>query len=89
MLAGTPDAPELYIPYSQLSSRNLYFTIRSNGDPLALAPQIPVRTEVQTYPLERANEALADLPSPRLIAGSLYLAGQVLALQAGVQAQAN
>jgi propanol-preferring alcohol dehydrogenase len=28
---------------------------------LSLAPQVPVRTEVETYPLERANEALARL----------------------------
>jgi propanol-preferring alcohol dehydrogenase len=28
---------------------------------MALAPLVPVRTEVTTYPLERANEALADL----------------------------
>ena len=28
---------------------------------MALAPQIPVRTEVQTYPLAQANEAVADL----------------------------
>jgi alcohol dehydrogenase, propanol-preferring len=35
---------------------------RADGDEfLALAPQVPVRTEVTTYPLERANEALEDL----------------------------
>ena len=28
---------------------------------LALAPQVPVRTEVESYPLEAANEALARL----------------------------
>ncbi len=28
---------------------------------LELAPQVPVRTEVTTYPLEAANEALDDL----------------------------
>jgi len=33
---------------------------------LALAPQVPVRTHVTTYPLEQANEALADLRSGRL-----------------------
>lgn len=37
---GEPDDPELYIPYAQLSSRNLYFTINTSGDPLALAPQM-------------------------------------------------
>jgi alcohol dehydrogenase, propanol-preferring len=33
---------------------------------LALAPKVPVRTETQTYPLERANEALADLRAGRV-----------------------
>jgi alcohol dehydrogenase, propanol-preferring len=28
---------------------------------LEIAPQVPVKTEVQTFPLERANEALEDL----------------------------
>ncbi len=35
-------------------------------DFLELAPKVPVRTEVQTYPLARANEALADLRAGRL-----------------------
>ncbi len=33
---------------------------------LALAPQAGVKTEVTRYPLERANEALADLRDGRL-----------------------
>ncbi len=39
---------------------------RADGEELlALAPQVPVRTEVTTYPLERANEALEDLRAGR------------------------
>jgi propanol-preferring alcohol dehydrogenase len=39
---------------------------RQDGlDFLALAPTVPVRTEVTSYPLERANEALADLRAGR------------------------
>ncbi|MFI4954896.1 MAG: zinc-dependent alcohol dehydrogenase family protein [Gammaproteobacteria bacterium] len=35
---------------------------RQDGEEfLALAPQIPVKTEVHTYPLRKANEALRDL----------------------------
>jgi alcohol dehydrogenase, propanol-preferring len=30
---------------------------------LALAPQVPIRTSITRYPLERAEEALADLRS--------------------------
>jgi propanol-preferring alcohol dehydrogenase len=32
---------------------------------LALAPQVPVRTQITTYPLESANDALADLRAGR------------------------
>jgi propanol-preferring alcohol dehydrogenase len=36
-------------------------TRRDGEEFLALAPQVPVRTEVAPFPLERANEALAAL----------------------------
>lgn len=40
---------------------------RADGEEfLALAPQVPVRTEVVTYPLADANRALADLREGRL-----------------------
>jgi propanol-preferring alcohol dehydrogenase len=39
---------------------------RADGEEfLSLAPQVPVRTEVTTYPLERANEALEDMRAGR------------------------
>ncbi|HEX3239521.1 MAG TPA: zinc-dependent alcohol dehydrogenase family protein [Solirubrobacterales bacterium] len=39
---------------------------RADGEEfLALAPQVPVRTEVTTYPLEEANAALEDLRAGR------------------------
>ncbi|HEY5542513.1 MAG TPA: zinc-dependent alcohol dehydrogenase family protein, partial [Candidatus Binatia bacterium] len=38
-------------------------TRRDGEEFLALAPKVPVRTEVQTFPLEEANEALARLRS--------------------------
>ncbi len=41
-------------------------TRRDGEEFLALAPRIPVRTEVQTFPLSQANEALARLKSGRL-----------------------
>jgi propanol-preferring alcohol dehydrogenase len=41
-------------------------TRRDGEEFLALAPQVPVRTEVRAYPLERANEALADLREGRV-----------------------
>lgn len=36
-------------------------TRRDGEEFLALAPQVPVRTEIHPYPLEKANEALDDL----------------------------
>jgi propanol-preferring alcohol dehydrogenase len=39
---------------------------RQDGEEfLQLAPQVPVRTVVQPYPLERANDALEDLRAGR------------------------
>ncbi|MDJ0777821.1 MAG: zinc-dependent alcohol dehydrogenase family protein [Gammaproteobacteria bacterium] len=42
-------------------------------DFLALAPRVPVRTEVVAYPLARANEALADLRSGRLTGAAVLI----------------
>jgi propanol-preferring alcohol dehydrogenase len=40
---------------------------RQDGEEFfALAPRVPVRTEVQTFPLEEANEALARLRSGKI-----------------------
>jgi propanol-preferring alcohol dehydrogenase len=43
-----------------------HLTRRDGEEFLALAPRVPVRTEVRPYPLEAANEALADLRAGRL-----------------------
>jgi propanol-preferring alcohol dehydrogenase len=40
-------------------------TRRDGEEFLALAPKVPVRTHVTTYPLEGANDALADLRAGR------------------------
>ncbi|HET7121259.1 MAG TPA: zinc-dependent alcohol dehydrogenase family protein [Solirubrobacterales bacterium] len=40
-------------------------TRRDGEEFIALAPQVPVQTEVSVYPLERANEALDDLRAGR------------------------
>ncbi len=41
-------------------------TRRDGEEFLRLAPQIPVRTQVQTYPMQKANEALSALREGRL-----------------------
>ncbi len=49
-------------------------TRRDAEEFLALAPQVPVRTEVTVYPLEEANRALEDLRAGRFVgAGVLTL----------------
>jgi alcohol dehydrogenase, propanol-preferring len=40
---------------------------------LALAPQVPVHTHVTTYPLEQANEALADLRAGRFTGAAVLV----------------
>jgi alcohol dehydrogenase, propanol-preferring len=41
-------------------------TRRDGEEFLALAPQVPVQTEVELYPLDQANEALDAIRSGRL-----------------------
>lgn len=47
---------------------------RRDGDEfLAIAPGIPIRTETTTYPLSRANEALADLREGRISGAAVLI----------------
>jgi alcohol dehydrogenase, propanol-preferring len=50
-------------------------TRRDAEDFLALAPRVPVRTEVRTFPLEQAKEALARLREGRLRGAAVLLPG--------------
>jgi propanol-preferring alcohol dehydrogenase len=50
-------------------------TRRDAEELLALAPRVPVRTEVHTFPLEQANEALACLREGRLRGAAVLLPG--------------
>jgi propanol-preferring alcohol dehydrogenase len=53
--------------WGERTVRSVANLTRRDGDELlALAPQVPVRTTVTTYPLEAANTALSDLRSGRL-----------------------
>lgn len=50
------------ILWEERSVRSVANLTRADGeDFLALAPEVPVRTEVTGYPLEHANQALSDL----------------------------
>ena len=48
-------------------------TRRDGEEFLALAPQVPVRTETQTFPLEQANEALHALRSGALTGAAVLV----------------
>jgi propanol-preferring alcohol dehydrogenase len=49
-------------------------TRRDGEEFLALAPQVPVRTEVETFPLAEANEALTRLREGRIRGAAVLLA---------------
>ena len=45
--------------------RSVWLSVGRGEEFLALAPQVPIRTEVSIYPLEGANRALDDLRAGR------------------------
>ena len=72
------DIPSL--PYALLwqerTVRSVANLTRQDGhDFLELAPRIPVRTQVTTYSLEQANQALDDLRAGRLHGAAVLVAG--------------
>lgn len=69
--AGIHMSPIPSFPYDILwgerTIRSVANLTRKDGEEfLALAPRIPVRTEITRYPLAQANEALSDLRDGRL-----------------------
>jgi len=67
-------------PYEQLWGERVLgsvanLTRRDGEEFLALAPQVPVRTEVELYPLERANEALDSIRSGALKGAAVLKVG--------------
>jgi propanol-preferring alcohol dehydrogenase len=62
------------ILWGERTVRSIANLTRADGEAfLALAPRVPVRTEVVPYPLARANEALADLREGRLRGAAVLL----------------
>lgn len=70
-MSDVPSFPyaELWGERSLMSVANL--TREDGREFLELAPKMPVRTEVSEYPIERANEALDDLRSGRLVGAAV------------------
>jgi alcohol dehydrogenase, propanol-preferring len=67
-------------PYEQLwGERSLAsvanLTRRDGEEFMELAPRVPVRTEVEDFPLDRANEALDSIRSGRLRAAAVLTVG--------------
>ncbi len=61
--------------WGERSVRSVANLTRRDGEEfLALAPDVPVRTRVTEYPLERANEALDDLRRGRLVGSAVLSA---------------
>jgi propanol-preferring alcohol dehydrogenase len=51
-------------------------TRRDGEEFMALAPQVPVRTEVNPYPLEMSNEALNDLREGRFTGAAVIVVNE-------------
>jgi dihydrofolate synthase/folylpolyglutamate synthase len=97
-MMGNKDAARFLEPFRGLARRIVTVPI-PGGPEAALAPQelamLAASLGFDARPADGVEEALCSLQGPGeppqriLICGSLYLAGQALALQEGVQAQAN
>jgi alcohol dehydrogenase, propanol-preferring len=79
------------IPYSMLWEERIVRSVANltRADArefLALAPQVPVKTTVTTYPLEQANEALADLRAGRFTGAAVLVSQPPVPAERGVAA---
>jgi propanol-preferring alcohol dehydrogenase len=76
--AGIHMSPIPSFPYDILWGERTVSSVanltRRDGDEfLALAPRVPVHTAIRAYPLEQANEALADLRNGRLTGAAVLV----------------
>lgn len=72
-MSDVPSFPYALL-WGERTVRSVANLTRADGEALlALAPRVPVRTEVVPYPLARANEALADLREGRVRGAAVLL----------------
>lgn len=75
-MSDIPSFP-YHLLWGERTVRSVANLTRRDGEEfLALAPQVPVRTEVETFPLAEANEALARLRSGRIRGAAVLLPEQ-------------
>jgi propanol-preferring alcohol dehydrogenase len=60
-MSGIPSFPYDLLWGERVLRSVANLTRRDGEEFLAVAPRVPVRTEVETFPLDHANEALAKL----------------------------
>jgi propanol-preferring alcohol dehydrogenase len=75
-MSDIPSFP-YHLLWGERTLRSVANLTRRDGEEfLLLAPQVPVRTEVETFPLKEANEALARLRTGRVRGAAVLLPGQ-------------
>ncbi|MDP2315182.1 MAG: zinc-dependent alcohol dehydrogenase family protein [Pseudomonadota bacterium] len=72
-MSDVPSFPYRLLWHERVVRSVANLTRRDGVEFLALAPQVPVRTTVQVYPLEAANEALADLRAGRVTGAAVLV----------------
>jgi propanol-preferring alcohol dehydrogenase len=74
-MSDIPSFP-YHLLWGERTVRSVANLTRRDGDEfLALAPKVPVRTEVETFPLAEANEALTRLRTGRIRGAGVLLTG--------------
>jgi propanol-preferring alcohol dehydrogenase len=72
-MSDIPSFP-YHLLWGERTVRSVANLTRRDGEEfLALAPQVPIRTEIETFPLTEANEALARLRSGRIRGAAVLL----------------
>jgi propanol-preferring alcohol dehydrogenase len=75
-MSDIPSFP-YHLLWGERTLRSVANLTRRDGEEfLVLAPQVPVRTEVETFPLKEANEALTRLRTGRIRGAAVLVPGQ-------------
>ena len=75
-MSDVPQFPYELLWHERIVRSVANLTRRDGEEFLALAPQVPVRTEVETFPLEQANEALDRLRGGQIRGAAVLHLGQ-------------